>query len=104
MKDWTSAAHVGKIAMSIIDILAKEFHKAAKKPDDKKQYDLMIKLSQAVGYHMTIYSTLQKSHEYEYRLQSVEKTIKEVTPADIVMQYNPVLLEESKVESKDEFR
>jgi hypothetical protein len=104
MKDWTSAEHIGKISVSMITVLAKEFHKHSSKKDEEKNYDLIIKLSQAAGYQCQLYSALQKSHEYERRLQSVEKTVKTVTSEDLAMLNNPVIKAEAELKTDENFR
>ena len=103
MKDWTSAEHIGKIAVSTINVLSKEFHKAANQPDDKKDYKLIIALSQANGYQCQLYSALQKSHEYERRLQAVERTVKNST-SDELLKLNPVIAAEEELKSQEKGR
>jgi len=103
-REWADASHVGKITVSIMDILAKEFHKVSKKADSEKDYDLMIKLSQATGYQAQLYSGLQKSHEFQRRLQSVEKALSTVSAEDIAMSVNPVLQAEEELKTQDEWK
>ena len=104
MKDWTSAERMGKIGVAIIDKLATEFHKAANQPEDKKNYDRMIRFAQATAYQITVYSSLQKAHEYERRLIRVEKTVKHIDPSDMVMRYSPVITAEDEEQSKEQYR
>ena len=100
MRDWTSAEHMGKIGVSIIDKLATEFHKAANKYD----HDLMIRLAQATAYQMTVYSSIQKSHEYEKRLIRVEKTVRHLDPSDLIMKYNPVITADDELEINEKYK
>ena len=73
--EWTDPTHVGKISVSIMDVLFAEFEKEAKKEDDTKDFDKLIKLSQATGYQAQVFSGLQKNHEFAKRLQSIERTL-----------------------------
>jgi hypothetical protein len=97
---WADPGHVGKITISILDILSKEFHKAAKKEETEKDYDLIIKLSQAAGYQAQLYSGLQKSHEFARRLQSIEATLKTATPEGLAMGMSPVLQAEEELKTQ----
>ena len=47
-KTWAEPSHVGKVTISILDILAREFHMESAK--DKIDHNLLIKLSGACGY------------------------------------------------------
>lgn len=100
-KAWADPEHVGKITISILDILSKEFHIEAKKGDDEKNFDNLIKLSQAAGYQSQLYSGLQKSHEFAKRLKRIEKEL-DLTDTQNVMLQNPVIAaeEELKTNSK----
>jgi len=73
-KTWDSAEHVGKVTISILNILSKEFHKEAKK--DNPDYGLMTKLGSACGYQAQLFSGLQKNHEFAKRLDEIEDSIK----------------------------
>jgi len=97
---WADPEHVGKITISILDILTKEFHKANKKADDEKDFDLIIKLSQAAGYQAQLYSGLQKSHEFARRLQSIEKVMQTANPETLALGQNPVIIAEEELKSK----
>ena len=103
-KGWQTAEHVGRVTIGILDILASEFHKHSKKPDDEKDHNLIIKLSQACGYQSQLYSGLQKSIEYAQRLEAVEKTLEFATPEDLAMGKNPVLSEEADLKYKEQHR
>lgn len=104
MKDWTSAERIGKIAVSVINVLAKEFHKEANKPEGEKDWKKIISLSQANGYQCQLYSALQKSHEYEFRLQKVERTIKNATPESLALGLNPVIAAEEEIKTQSKYR
>jgi len=104
MRDWTAAEKMGKISVSIIEKLTRAFHIESNKPDGEKNYDLMIKLSQATAYQTTVYSSLQKNHEYERRLQRVEKTVKGIDPSDLAMKNSPILSAEEEMKSKEKLR
>lgn len=102
MKDWASAEHVAKIGLSIMEILAKEFHIEASKPSGEKDHGLMIKISQAVGYQSQLFSALKKSHEFERRLNAVEKKAQKISPQDLAYKNNPVLLEEQRLKDAEQ--
>jgi hypothetical protein len=74
-EEWTDPSHVGKISVSIMDILFTEFKKESEKDEDTQDIDKLIKLSQATGYQAQVFSGLQKNHEFAKRLQSVEKLL-----------------------------
>ena len=98
MRDWTSAEHVAKIGLSIMEVLAKEFHIEAGKPSAEKDHSLMVKLSQAVGYQSQLFSALQKSHEFARRLGQVEKAARMLSPEELAYKHNPVLLADQRRE------
>lgn len=98
VKDWTSPEHVAKIGLSIMHVLAEEFHIEAKKPTGEKDHSLMVKLSQAVGYQSQLFSALQKSHEFARRLNAVEKATHNLTPEELALQYNPALIAERQLQ------
>ena len=64
----------------------------------------MMKLSQATAYQTTVYSSLQKNHEYERRLQRVEKTVRDVNPEDLAMGKSPILSAEEKQKTDEKLR
>ena len=97
MKDWQSAEHVAKIGLSIMHVLAQEFHIEAAKPSAEKDHSLMVKLSQAVGYQSQLFSALQKSHEFARRLQNVEKATRMLSPEELAYKHNPVVLAEKQM-------
>ena len=98
MRDWASAEHVAKIGLSIMHVLAQEFHIEAAKPTGEKDHSLMVKLSQAVGYQSQLFSALQKSHEFARRLQQVEKATRMLSPEELAFKHNPALLAEKQME------
>ncbi len=98
MRDWASAEHVAKIGLSIMHVLANEFHIEAKKPTGEKDHSLMVKLSQAVGYQSQLLSALQKSHEFARRLQQVEKATRMLSPEELAYKFNPVVIEEYRLQ------
>ena len=98
VKEWASAEHVAKIGLSIIEVLAKEFHVEAAKPSPEKDHSLMVKLSQAVGYQCQLYSALQKSHEFARRLKQVEKDTRMLSPEELAYKHNPVVIAEQQME------
>jgi hypothetical protein len=101
-KAWADPEHVGKITISTLNILTKEFHKEAKKTEI--DYDLLVKLSQAAGYQCQLYSGLQKSHEFARRLQSIEKTLANATPEDLALGQSPALLADMEKDNKQSWR
>ncbi len=101
---WADPEHVGKVTISILDILSGLFHKEAKKKDDAKDYDLLVKLSQAAGYQAQLYSGLQKSHEFARRLQRLEKDMNTYTPEETALKNNPVLIEENNLKNQKSWR
>ena len=101
MKEWTDPEHVGKVTVSHLNLLSGAFHKEMKKSDEEKNYDLIIKLSQAAGYQAQLYSGLQKNHEFAKRLQSIEKTLSRATPEDLSLGLNPVLQAESELKAQE---
>lgn len=98
-KDRDSPEHVMKIGLSIMHSLAGEFHKEAAKPEGEKDFGLLTKLSQAVGYQSQLFSALKKSHEYERRLQKTERAVRHLTPENLVYENNPVISAERELES-----
>ncbi len=102
MRDWTAAEKMGKISVSIIEKLAGEFHRQSKAITPN--YELMMKLSQATAYQTTVYSSLQKNHEYERRLQYVEKTVKGIDPSDLAMKNSPILSAEDELRNQEKLR
>ena len=102
MKDWTSAEHVAKIGLSIMHVLAEEFHIEASKPTGEKDHSLMVKLSQAVGYQSQLFSALQKSHEFARRLNAVEKATHHISPEDLAYRNNPVVIEEQRLKDAEQ--
>ncbi len=96
---WADPDHVGKVTVSILDVLAKAFHRESAKSEDERDYEKLIKLSQATGYQAQLYSGLQKSHEFARRLQSIEKTLETATPEDLAFGLNPVLAAEAELKS-----
>jgi hypothetical protein len=99
-KEWTDADHVGKVVVSHLNFLSKEFHKHIQKPDEEKNYDLIIKLSSAAGYQAQLYSGIQKNHEFAKRLQSIERSMSKATPEDLAYKQNPVIIAEEELKSK----
>jgi hypothetical protein len=99
VKDWTSPEHVAKIGLSIMHVLAEEFHIEAKKPTGEKDHSLMVKLSQAVGYQSQLFSALQKSHEFARRLNAVEKSTQHITAEELALLHNPVVIAEKENET-----
>jgi len=97
-KNWSDASHVGKVTISILNVLAREFHKEAIK--DKPDHDLLAKLSSAAGYQSQLYSGLQKNHEFAKRLQKIEKEMQSATAEELAMGKNPVIGAEEDEKSK----
>ena len=97
VRNWESAEHVAKIGLSIMHVLASEFHIEAGKPIGEKDHSLMVKLSQAVGYQSQLFSALQKSHEFARRLQQVEKATRMLSPEELAYKHSPVLLAEKQI-------
>jgi hypothetical protein len=104
MAEWTSAEHVGKVTTNLMDILAREFYKEDKKPDGEKDHSILIKLSQACGYQAQLYAGLQKNIEQARRLDAIEKRMSKVTPEDLALKNNPVILAEAELKQKNELR
>ena len=102
-RDWADPSHVGKITVSHLNLLSKAFHKQMSKAEEEKDYDLIIKLSQAAGYQAQLYSGLQKSHEFSRRLESIEKQMGQIKMDDIMLQ-NPILTAEAEIKSQIEFK
>ena len=99
-KAWADPDHVGKITVSIMNILSKHFHKEAKKSEEDQDFDKLIKLSQACGYQAQLYSGLQKSHEFARRLDRIDKVLETATPETLALGLNPVVIEENEMRSK----
>ena len=97
-KSWSEPEHVGKVTISILNVLSREFHKEAVK--DEPDHDLLVKLSSACGYQSQLYSGLQKNHEFAKRLQSIEKTIGTATAEELALGKNPVLSVEADTKSQ----
>jgi len=100
MKVWADPDHVGKITVSIMNILSAHFHKEAKKSEEDQNFDKLIKLSQACGYQAQLYSGLQKSHEFARRLDRIDKVLQSATPEDLALGQNPVIIEENEIRSR----
>jgi len=94
-KSWSEPEHVGKVTISILNVLSREFHKEAVK--DEPDHDLLVKLSSACGYQSQLYSGLQKNHEFAKRLQSIEK---EMQKEELALGKNPVLSAEADRKSR----
>ena len=94
MKVWADPDHVGKVTISIMNVLAKAFHVQAGKSEENRDYELLIKLSSACGYQAQLYSGLQKSHEFAKRLDSIDKVLSKATPEDLALGMNPVVIAE----------
>jgi len=93
-KQWTDANHVGKIAISILNTLSKEFHIEAKKSEEDRDIEKMIKISGSVGYQAQQYSNLQKNHEFAKRLEVVEHTMSTADAETLAMGQSPVIIAE----------
>ena len=59
-KTWADPNHVGKVTISMLEILSREFHKKSGK--DQIDHGLLIKLGGACGYQAQLYSGLQKKY------------------------------------------
>lgn len=99
-KAWADPDHVGKMVVSVMNVLAAAFHKHSAKSEDERDYDLIIKLSQACGYQAQLYSGLQKSHEFARRLDRIDKVLMTVTPEDLALGLNPVIMAEAEIRSQ----
>lgn len=95
-REWTSAQQIAQLGLSIMYELAKEFHIEASKPTAEKDHNLMIKLSQAVGYQSQLFTSLQKNHEFAKRLVQVEAATQIISPEDLAYRNTPMLLAEQK--------
>ncbi len=99
-RDWTSAQQIAQLGLSIMYELAKEFHIEASKPSAEKDHNLMIKLSQAVGYQTQLFTSLQKNHEFAKRLVQVEAQTQIISPEDLAYKHNPALMAEQEKEKE----
>jgi len=97
-KTWAEPSHVGKVTISILNVLFREFHKEAGK--DKPDHNLLIKLGGACGYQAQLYSGLQKNHEFGKRLKSLEKAVQSATPEELALGRNPVIFAEEEQKSR----
>jgi len=97
-KSWADEEVVGKITVSIMNILSAKFHKESKKPDEEIDLDKLIKFSQAIGYQSQIFSGLQKNHEFAKRLKSIEGKLSRVNTDD-PMSISPILGAEKELKA-----
>lgn len=93
-RSWTSPEHVGKITISILNELSKEFHKEAAKPDEEKDGDKLLKIAGACGYQSQVYSGIQKTFDMARRIEEVEKVLERADPEMLAMGANPVTIAE----------
>jgi hypothetical protein len=98
--DWTDVSHAGRIGLGIMDIMSKEFF-IESRMGENKDINKMIKLSQAVGYQLQLYSALYKSHEVEKRLQGIERKIATYSAED-AMKNSPVISAEKELQTLEE--
>jgi hypothetical protein len=103
-RSWAEPEHIGKICVSVIDVLSREFHIESKKPRDEQDYDKLIRIGGAIGYQAMNYNSLQKSHEFAARMKTIEKKLQQFNPEEIAMQHSPVLKEEETLKAQAEFR
>ena len=103
-KSWAQPDHVGKIVISVLDKLAREFHKEFEKDANEKDFDKLIRLAQSCGYQSQIYSGLQKNHDMAIRIEKVEAFMQDADPEKLAMGNSPVLIAEEDQRSKFAFR
>ncbi len=89
-KGWSRPEHVGKVTVHTLDILSGYFNEENKKGDDKDM-NLIIKLSQAMGYQSQIYAGLQKTFDMAKRIEEIEKMVQNADPELLAMGMSPVL-------------
>lgn len=103
-RDWAEPSHVGKICISVLEALSKEFHIEIKKPEDQRDKDMLIRLGGAIGYQAMNYNSLQKSHETHKRIQDLEKQMEIVDLESFAMSHTPQVMEDDKLAIQAEFR
>ena len=90
-KGWSRPEHVGKVVVNTLDVLTKYFHVEEKKGEDKDM-NLVIKLSQAMGYQAQIYAGLQKTFDMAKRIEQVEEVLQNADPESLAMGMSPVVV------------
>jgi hypothetical protein len=101
-KTWSDVDHVGKITISILDSLTKEYNLELEQ--DNPDLTLLVKLASAVGYQAQLYSSLYKNHEISKRIDYLEKQMKGLGAQDMAMLYNPVVIAEDDERNRLEGR
>ncbi len=97
-KRWNNANHVGKVTISILNVLTREFHKEAVK--ENPDHSLLVKLGSACGYQSQLFSSLQKNHEFAQRLQNIEEQLGTTSAEDLALGKNPVVSAEADTKSR----
>ena len=89
--EWNDPSHVGKALVKIFDVMAMKFFADAKgaTPED---WGNLYKLVSTAGYVAQMYASLLKTHEFEKRLKSIEKTLKNTSAEELAMRYNPTIV------------
>jgi len=98
-KGWSRPEHVGKVTIHTLDILSGYFNEEHKKGDDRDM-NLIIKLSQAMGYQSQIYAGLQKTFDMAKRVEEIESMLQNADPESLAMGLNPVDIAEADERTK----
>ena len=98
-KGWSDPEHVGKVTINTLDTLSEYFMVESKKGEEKDM-NLIIKLSQAMGYQSQIYAGISKTFDMAKRLESVEKLLEHADPELLAMGLNPVIVHTEDGRSK----
>ncbi len=87
-KGWSRPEHVGKVTINTLNILSEYFMVETKKGEDKDM-NLIIKLSQAMGYQSQIYAGLQKTFDMAKRVADIEKVLETADPESLATGRKP---------------
>ena len=90
-KAWSNPEHVGKLVINNLNVLSRYFNEEEKKGEDK-DINLIIKLSQAMGYQAQIYASIQKTFDMTKRVEDIEKILERADPESLAMGLNPVTI------------
>jgi len=97
---WSNPEHVGKLVINNLNVLSKYFNEEEKKGTEK-DINLIIKLSQAMGYQAQIYASIQKTFDMTKRVEEIEHILERADPESLAMGMNPVVI--SDVDERTKF-
>lgn len=99
---WARPDHVGKITVAMLDVLSEEFFVESKKQD--RDFEKLIKISQAAGYQAQLYNGLQKNFDFAKRVEEIEEIVRNADPEKLAMGNSPVLVAEEDLRTTHALR